>query len=118
LERILAQTVDLELGGPRCNPQGLEITRSKGLSRSRGVSFFRILMLDMRQMIAKNARTLVWWAFITGLALIAVVSTRGRSYHQLSIGILLTSLTLFILLSLLEFVWRAVEMLVTRRHEQ
>jgi hypothetical protein len=75
-------------------------------------------MLDIRQMIAENAQTLVWWALITGLALIAVVSTRGHSYHQLSIGILLTLLTLFILLSLLELVWRALETFVTRRHKQ
>jgi RsiW-degrading membrane proteinase PrsW (M82 family) len=51
----------------------------------------------------------VWsWALIAA-ALIAFWATRGTEYHQLALGILLSSVTLLVLLSLVELVWQALE---------
>ena len=60
-------------------------------------------------MAADSAHTLFWWAAVTALALIAAIATQGHRFHQLSIGIVLTAATLFILLSLVEIVWLVVE---------
>ena len=52
----------------------------------------------------------VWsWAALIAAALIAFWATRGIEYHQLALGILLSSVTLLVLLSLVELVWQALE---------
>lgn len=49
------------------------------------------------------------WAALIAAALIAFRATRGTEYHQLALGILLSAVTLVILLSLVEVMWRALE---------
>jgi uncharacterized membrane protein len=52
----------------------------------------------------------VWsWAALIVASLIAFWVTRGTEYYQLAFGILLSSVTLLILLSLVELVWQALE---------
>jgi uncharacterized membrane protein len=52
----------------------------------------------------------VWsWAALIAAALIAFWATRRTEYHQLALGILLSSVTLLLLLSLVELVWQALE---------
>jgi uncharacterized membrane protein len=59
---------------------------------------------------AKIDPSTAWsWAALIAAALIAFWTTRGTEYHQLALGILLSSVALLILLSLVEVVWRALE---------
>jgi hypothetical protein len=59
---------------------------------------------------AKIDPSMAWsWAALIAAALIAFWATRGTDYHQLALGILLSSVALLILLSLVEVVWRALE---------
>ena len=52
----------------------------------------------------------IWsWAALVAASLIVFWTTRGNRYHQLALGILLSSITLLILLSLVELVWRVLE---------
>lgn len=48
------------------------------------------------------------WAALIAAALIAFWLTRATEYHQLALGILLSSVTLLILLSLVELVWQVM----------
>jgi hypothetical protein len=61
------------------------------------------------------APSTVWsWAGLIAAALIAFWATRGTEYHQLALGILLSSVTLLVLLSLVELVWQALEAMLGR----
>jgi uncharacterized membrane protein len=52
----------------------------------------------------------VWsWTALIAAALITFWATRGTQYHQLALGILLSSVALLVLLSLVELVWQAFE---------
>ena len=50
----------------------------------------------------------LWAAFIAA-ALVAFWATRQTQYHQLALGLLLSSITLLILLSLVELAWQLLE---------
>ena len=59
---------------------------------------------------AKIDPSTAWsWAALIAAALIAFWATRGTEYHQLALGIVLSSVTLLVLLSLVELVWQALE---------
>ena len=59
---------------------------------------------------AKVDPSTAWsWAALIAAALITFWATRGTEYHQLALGILLSSVALLILLSMVEVVWRALE---------
>jgi hypothetical protein len=80
--------------------------RSTSLPYSRDGSFADILGTELRQLIADSAHMLVWWAAMTALAAVAAIGAKGSGYHQLGIAALLTSATLFVLLALIEVLWR------------
>jgi uncharacterized membrane protein len=67
----------------------------------RGQNIFRTAKID--------PSTAWLWATLIAAALIAFWATRGTEYHQLALGILLSSVALLILLSLVEVIWRALE---------
>lgn len=48
------------------------------------------------------------WAALIAAALVAFWLTRGTSYHRLALGVLLSSVTLLILLSVFELLWQAL----------
>ena len=56
----------------------------------------------MRQLLVDNAPALSVWAGFIGLASIALLFSRGTSYHQLAIGILSAAVLLCLFLSLVE----------------
>lgn len=62
---------------------------------------FRNLRLDLQT---------IWsWAALIAAALIIFWMTRGAQYHQFALGILLSSMTLLVALSLFEVLWRLLE---------
>lgn len=64
-------------------------------------SLFRSLGLD--------PQTIWSWAALIAAALIIFWVTRGAQYHQLALGILLSSMTLLVALFLFEVLWRLLE---------
>lgn len=49
------------------------------------------------------------WAAFIAAALAVFWVMRGSQYHQLALGLLLSSITLLILLSLVELAWQVLE---------
>ena len=62
-----------------------------------------------RRWAGKQDPSLLYWAVAFGLECIALIAARDTPYHQLTIGILAATVVLFVLLSLLEIVWRLLE---------
>lgn len=62
-------------------------------------------LIGYGQLLTDKALALSVWAGLIGLALIALLVSRGTSYHQLAIGILVATVLLFLLLLLVEIVW-------------
>jgi hypothetical protein len=60
----------------------------------------------IRELIKDENRSLLGWAILIGAWLIGFLLSEGTEYHQLAVGILLSSTTLFALMALLEFLWR------------
>jgi hypothetical protein len=56
------------------------------------------------------------WAAFIAAALVVFWATRGSQYHQLALGLLLSSITLLILLSLVELVWQVLEAMLGSKH--
>ena len=56
-------------------------------------------------LIRNNSGTILSWACLIIASLIAFWLTDGTQYHQLAAGILMSSLTLFILIALFESLW-------------
>ncbi len=61
-----------------------------------------------RQLLAEQDPPLLAWAVVIALASIALIVGRDTSYQQLTIAILLTTVVLFVLLSLVEIIWRVL----------
>jgi hypothetical protein len=61
------------------------------------------------EFIKDEARALVGWTAAIGVVLIGFLLTEGASYHQLSVGLLLSAVSLFATMALLEGLWRAIE---------
>lgn len=55
-----------------------------------------------------EAGALGGWAAWIAATLLAFWLSEGTPYHQLSIGLLLSSATLFVLMLLFEVLWRAI----------
>jgi hypothetical protein len=49
------------------------------------------------------------WAASIAAALVAFWATRETQYHELALGLLLSSITLLILLSLVELAWQVLD---------
>lgn len=49
------------------------------------------------------------WAAAIVAALVVFLASRGTQYHQLTLGVLLSSVTLLVALSLFEVLWRLFE---------
>ena len=62
-----------------------------------------------RQWLAEQDPPILAWVVAIGLESVALILARGTSYQQLTIAILLTTVVLFVLLSLVEIVWRVLE---------
>lgn len=62
-------------------------------------------LIGCGQLLTDKAFALSVWAGLIGLASIALLVSRGTSYYQLAIGILVATVLLFLLLSLVEIVW-------------
>lgn len=54
------------------------------------------------RLMKNEARALVIWAVVIAAALIFLWASRGTDDHQLAVGLLLSSISLFILMALLE----------------
>jgi len=61
---------------------------------------------ELSALTRDNSRALGGWACLIIASLIALWFTEGTQYHQLAVGILMSSSTLFILMALFEFLWR------------
>lgn len=48
------------------------------------------------------------WAALTAAALVGFWITQGTQYHQFALGVLLSSVSLLVLLFLVEVIWQAV----------
>jgi hypothetical protein len=59
-------------------------------------------------MLADEAAALCWWGLLIAGALIGYRVSEGTSYHQLAVGILMSSLILFALLAVFECIWSAI----------
>ena len=57
-----------------------------------------------RQLLTDNAPALSVWAGFIGLASLALLVSRGTSYHQLTIGILIAAILICLLLAVVELV--------------
>lgn len=53
-------------------------------------------------------QTLCGWAFLIAASLLGFWLSEGTPYHQFTIGVLLSSTSLFILTTLFEVLWRAM----------
>ena len=61
------------------------------------------------QMLKDDANALIGWtAVIGGAAVVAFWLSEGTSYHQLAVGILMSSGTLLVLMALFEIIWRTI----------
>jgi hypothetical protein len=60
------------------------------------------------KLVQEEARALGGWALLIGAALIGLFLSEGSELHQLSIGVLLASVSLFVTMALFEVAWRAV----------
>ena len=61
------------------------------------------------ELMRDEARALVGWTAAIGVMLIGFWFSEGASYHQLSVGLLLSAASLFATMALLEGLWRAIE---------
>jgi hypothetical protein len=64
---------------------------------------------SLSRRLGLDPQTIWSWAALIAVALILFRVTRGAQYHQLAVGILLSSITLFVALSLFEALWRLLE---------
>jgi hypothetical protein len=70
----------------------------------------------MLRLMRDNGKAICIWAAVIGVALILFWISRETRFHQLAIGILLSSVSLFVAMSLFEAVWLiAVESLRQKR---
>jgi hypothetical protein len=61
----------------------------------------------VRTLIRSKRRALGGWALLIGASLIGVRLSAGTSFHQLAIGILMSSITLFVSMAVFESLWLA-----------
>jgi len=57
------------------------------------------------RLMKDEARALVIWALVIGAVLVGFWFSRGTDGHQLAVGLLMASTTLFVLMALFEIVW-------------
>ena len=57
------------------------------------------------RLMKDEARALVIWALVIGAVLVGFWFSRGADGHQLAVGLLMASTTLFVLMALFEIVW-------------
>ncbi|HTO64380.1 MAG TPA: hypothetical protein VMM15_24365 [Bradyrhizobium sp.] len=67
------------------------------------------------ELIKDEAHALYGWAIVIALTLLGFRFSEGTLYHQLLIGVLISSVTLFVAMALLELVWRVI---VSRQSKQ
>jgi hypothetical protein len=60
------------------------------------------------RMLKDEANALFVWTIAISGALVAFWLSEGTSYHQLAVGLLMSSGTLFVLMGLFEFIWRTI----------
>lgn len=65
------------------------------------------LMYVILGFMKDEARAICGWAVVIGAALIGFWLSEGTAYHQLVVGLLLSSVSLFVALSLIEALWRS-----------
>jgi hypothetical protein len=61
---------------------------------------------ELSALIRDDSRALTGWACLIIASLIAFWLTEGTQYHQLAAGILMSSSTLFVLITSFECLWR------------
>jgi hypothetical protein len=61
---------------------------------------------ELSALMREYSHALAGWACLIIAALVAFWLTEATQYHQLAVGILMSSSTLFILLALFECLWR------------
>ena len=67
------------------------------------------MMRVMPELIRDEARAICGWAVLIAGALFGFWLTEGTRYHQFTVGVLMSSVTLFVSMILLELLWRAID---------
>ena len=65
------------------------------------------MMHTIHRVTKDEAHALCGWAIVIGATLIGFWLSEGTAYHQLVVGLLMASASLFVSLALLETLWRA-----------
>jgi len=65
-----------------------------------------------------EAHALYGWAILIAAALLGFWLSEGHSYHQFMVGVLMSSATLFVLMTLIELLLRAIIDRQPRRNER
>ncbi|HLZ05488.1 MAG TPA: hypothetical protein VKR55_25480 [Bradyrhizobium sp.] len=66
----------------------------------------RAVAEELSHLVRSNSHTLAGWACLIVVSLIAFWLTERTPYHQLVVGILMSSSTLLILMAVFECLWR------------
>ncbi|MBI3436912.1 MAG: hypothetical protein HY056_17810 [Proteobacteria bacterium] len=61
----------------------------------------------MIQWVNDNRSVVYSWAILIGVAVIFLAVSAGTQFHQLAIGLLASSVTLFVALAVFECAWQA-----------
>jgi len=68
-----------------------------------------LIMRTTLDAIRDEGRALCGWLAAVGTALLAFWVSEGTTYHQLAVGILMSSATLFVLMAAFEILWHAID---------
>lgn len=66
-------------------------------------------MRAMLELVRDEARALCGWTVLIAGALLGLWLTEGTLYHQFTVGVLMSSVTLFVSMTLFELLWRAID---------
>jgi len=68
----------------------------------------RSALSQMTALIRDSSRAMASWACLIAVSVVCFWLTEGTRYHPLSIGILISSSILFVLMALFEGLWRRI----------
>ena len=61
---------------------------------------------ELAELVRENLSALAGWVCLIAVSLIAFRLTEGTQYHHLAVGLMMSSLSLFVLMTLFECLWR------------
>ena len=63
----------------------------------------------MLELVRDEDRAVCGWVVLIAGALLGCWLTEGTLYHQFTVGVLMSSITLFVSMTSVELLWRAIE---------